>query len=150
MVTIQVKRTVKLSVEKSILLRAAQLTLAYTKTDDKSDLSIVMGNDALLHRLNLKYRGVDEPTDVLSFPSGDVDPETSAIYLGDVVISLPRAQDQASTEGHPLADELQLLVVHGILHLQGYDHVESADKHKMQVAQDSILSQLGLKLINTL
>ncbi len=102
MVTIQVKRTVRLPVDKSILLQAAQLTLVSTKGTNNSDLSIVIGNDALLNRLNLKYRQVDAPTDVLSFPSGEVDPDTSNLYLGDIVISLPRAQEQASAEGHPL------------------------------------------------
>jgi probable rRNA maturation factor len=150
MVTIQVKRTVRLPVEKSILLQAAQLTLELTKGDNKSDLSIVIGNDALLQSLNLNYRQVDAPTDVLSFPSGEVDPDTSNLYLGDIVISLPRAHEQATIEGHPLVDELQLLVVHGTLHLLGYDHIEIADKKLMQAAQDNILTQLGLKLTNTL
>jgi probable rRNA maturation factor len=136
--------------DKSILLRAAQVVLKLTKSAEKSDLGIVIGNDALLHQLNLKYRQADSPTDVLSFPSGEVDPETSDIYLGDIVISLPRAQDQASSDGHPLVDELQLLVVHGALHLLGYDHAEIKDRKKMQVAQDDILSQLGLNLSNTL
>jgi probable rRNA maturation factor len=150
MVTLQVKRNVKLPVEKFILVRAAQLVLEMSKAADKSDLGIVIGNDALLHRLNLKYRQVDSPTDVLSFPSGEVDPDTSDIYLGDILISLPRAQDQASTEDHPVADELQLLVVHGTLHLLGYDHVDIEEKKRMQVAQDNILSQLGLNLSSIL
>lgn len=150
MVIIQVKRSVSLPVDKSILLQAAQLTLDSTNTAEKSDLSIVVGNDALLQRLNLKYRRMDSTTDVLSFPSGEVDPDTQAHYLGDIVISLPRAQEQASAEGHPLVDELQLLVVHGTLHLLGYDHLETADKKKMQAAQDNILKQLGLNLANTL
>lgn len=150
MVTIQVKRTVRLPLDKSILLQAAQLTLVSTKGTNNSDLSIVIGNDALLNRLNLKYRQVDAPTDVLSFPSGEVDPDTSNLYLGDIVISLPRAQEQASAEGHPLEDELQLLVVHGTLHLLGYDHTEMTDKKSMQAAQDNILNQLGLKLTNKL
>jgi probable rRNA maturation factor len=150
MVTIQVKRSVRLPLDKSILLQAAQLTLVSTKGTNNSDLSIVIGNDALLNRLNLKYRQVDAPTDVLSFPSGEVDPDTSNLYLGDIVISLPRAQEQASAEGHPLEDELQLLVVHGTLHLLGYDHTEMTDKKSMQAAQDNILNQLGLKLTNKL
>jgi len=131
-------------------MRAAQLVLEISKAADKSDLSIVIGNDALLHQLNLKFRQVDSPTDVLSFPSGEVDPDTSDLYLGDIVISLPRAQEQASNEGHPLVDELQLLVVHGTLHLLGYDHLEIKDKNIMQAAQDNILTQLGLNLSNTL
>ena len=150
MVTIQVKRSVRLSVDKSILLRAAQLTVDVNNPNNKSELSIVIGNDALLHSLNLKYRNVDSTTDVLSFPSGEVDPDTQAYYLGDIVISLPRAQEQATTEGHPLVDEMQLLIVHGTLHLLGYDHMESAEKVRMQAAQDNILRQLGLKLTNIL
>jgi probable rRNA maturation factor len=146
MVTIQVKRSARLPVEKSILLRAARITLASTGTDKNADMSIVIGNDDLLQNLNLKYRKTDATTDVLSFPSGEIDPDTSMLYLGDVVISLPRAQDQAAAEGHPLAEELQLLVVHGTLHLLGYDHEETKDKKKMQVTQDAILKQLGLGL----
>jgi probable rRNA maturation factor len=150
MITVQVKRNVRCPVDKSILQQAAQLTLELTNTVDKSDLSIVIGNDTLLQKLNAKYRHIDTPTDVLSFPSGEVDPDTSAIYLGDIIISLPRAEYQASKEGHPLVDELQLLVVHGVLHLLGHDHGERADKKMMQVAQDNILHQLGLNLSNTL
>jgi probable rRNA maturation factor len=122
------------------------MTLESTDTNENADLSVVIGNDDLLHELNRKYRHTDTTTDVLSFPSGEVDPETSTLYLGDVVISLPRAQIQASTEGHPLAEELQLLVVHGILHLLGYDHEKAKDKKKMQITQDTILKQLGLSV----
>jgi probable rRNA maturation factor len=146
MVTIQVKGRTGLPVEKSILLNAARVTLESTGTDENADLSVVIGNDDLLHELNLKYRHTDTTTDVLSFPSGEVDPDTSKLYLGDVVISLPRAQIQASTEGHPLAEELQLLVVHGTLHLLGYDHEEVNDKKKMQITQETILKQLGLSV----
>jgi probable rRNA maturation factor len=146
MVTIQVKRSVRLPVEKSILVQAARITLKSTGTADNADVSIVIGNDALLHRLNLKYRHTDSPTDVLSFLAGEVDPDTSSLYLGDVVISLPRAQEQASAEGHPLLEDLQLLVVHGTLHLLGFDHEEIKDKKKMQVTQDAVLKQLGLSL----
>jgi probable rRNA maturation factor len=150
MITIQIKRNVRLPVDKSILVHAAQLALKMTETDNKSDLGIVIGNDALLHQLNLKFRQVDSATDVLSFPSDEVDPDTSDLYLGDIVISLPRAEEQASTEGHSLADELQLLVVHGALHLLGHDHAEVKDKMRMQLAQDHILKQLGLNLPNPL
>jgi probable rRNA maturation factor len=146
MVTIQVKRSVKLPVEKSILVRAARMTLESAGAAENADVSIVIGNDALLHRLNLKYRHKDASTDVLSFPSGEVDPDTSSLYLGDVVISLTRAQEQASAEGHPLVDELQLLVVHGTLHLLGFDHENTKDKKKMWNTQDMVLKQLDLGL----
>jgi probable rRNA maturation factor len=148
MISFQVKRNVILPVDRSILLHAAQLTLNSSDIPEKSNLTIVIGNDKFLQRLNRQYRQVDSPTDVLSFPSGEIDPDTDTPYLGDVIISLPRASEQASAENHPLADELQLLVVHGILHLLGYDHIHPADKRKMQTAQDKILSQLGLQSVN--
>ncbi len=146
MISIHVKRNVNLAIERSILLKAAELTLQYTQKTGHRDLAIVIGNDELIRKLNLKYRQVNAPTDVLSFPSGEFDPDTSDIYLGDVIISLPRAEEQASVHGHALADELQLLVVHGTLHLLGYDHASAAEKKKMQEAQDKILSKLGTNL----
>jgi probable rRNA maturation factor len=150
MISIQVRQKTKLPVDKSLLLRAAQHTLEATNSNIESDLGIVIGDDALLKRLNLKYRGEDNPTDVLSFPSGEIDPDTKSLYLGDVVISLPRAEDQACAGHHPLKDELQLLVIHGTLHLLGYDHLERTDKKKMQSAQDNILDQLDIMLVSKL
>ena len=150
MIYLQVKRTVKLQVKKSVLLHAAQLTLEIENATAGSDISVVIGDDALLKRLNSKYLNVDAPTDVLSFPSSEVDPDSKSIYLGDVIISLPRAAYQATAGGHSLVDELQLLVIHGTLHLLGYDHLERADKKKMQAAQDNVLKQLGLDLHFTL
>ena len=149
MINLQVKRNIKLPVEKSTLLLAAQVTLDF-KNLSASDISIVIGNDEFLKKLNRKYRNVDAATDVLSFPSSELDPDTGSIYLGDVVISLPHALAQADAGGHPIADELQLLVVHGILHLVGYDHLEQVDKEKMQFAQDCVLDQLGVTLVSTL
>jgi len=149
MINLQVKRTIKLPVERSTLLLAAQVTLDFENVSG-SDVSIVIGNDELLKKLNRKYRNVDAATDVLSFSTSELDPDTGSIYLGDVVISLPHAEAQAEAGGHFLGDELQLLVVHGILHLLGYDHLEQVDKEKMQVAQDNVLQQLGVRLVSTL
>lgn len=146
MINLQIKRKVKLPVDKTILLHAAQLTLDLENVTQESALSVVIGDDMLLKKLNYKYRSIDTTTDVLSFPSGELDPDTNLLYLGDVVISLPRAEYQASAGGHPLVDELQLLVVHGTLHLLGYDHLEQADKKKMQAAQDKVLTHLAVKL----
>ncbi len=150
MISLQVKRSVKLQVDKSILLEAAQRTLEITGSSHQVDLSIVIGSDAFLRKLNLQYRQVDSPTDVLAFPADELDPDTADYYLGDVIISLPRAQEQASSAGHSLQDELQLLVVHGVLHLQGYDHSSPSDKKKMQSVQDKILKALGLALTDRL
>jgi probable rRNA maturation factor len=150
MVTIQVKRNIRLPIDKTILLSAAQTTLELTKSTIGSSLGMVIGNDRLVQKLNAKYRQVDAPTDVLSFAAGEVDPDTKDVYLGDIVISLARATEQANHEGHPVGEELQLLVVHGTLHLLGYDHESIDDRKKMQAAQDQILDQLGLKLRVTL
>ena len=150
MINLQIKPKVKLPVDKTILLHAAQLTLDLENVAQESALSVVIGDDMLLKKLNYKYRSIDTTTDVLSFPSGELDPDTNMTYLGDVVISLPRAEYQASTGSHPLVDELQLLVVHGTLHLLGYDHLEQADKKNMQAAQDKVLTQLSVKLGITL
>jgi probable rRNA maturation factor len=148
MVNLQIKRSVKLTINKSLLLRAAQVALQTENVT--SDISVIVGDDTLLKKLNLKYRKKNSTTDVLSFPIEELDPDAKSIYRGDVIISLPRAQEQATRGGHSLADELQLLVVHGILHLLGYDHMNRVDKKKMQAAQDKILSQLGVKLAHTL
>jgi len=127
-----------------LLERAAKTALEHESQSLDSDLSIILTNDARLHELNLNYLGVDAPTDVLSFPASETDPETGTRYIGDILISIPRAQTQADVAGHPLEAEVQLLVVHGILHLLGHDHAEPEDKAHMWKAQTKILERLGL------
>ncbi len=127
-----------------LLERAAQAALEHEPQSLESELSIILTNDARLHELNLNYLGVNAPTDVLSFPAAETDPETGARYIGDILISVPRAQAQAEAAGHPLEAEVQLLVVHGVLHLLGYDHAEAEEKARMWRAQAEILERLGL------
>ena len=128
----------------NLLERAANAALAHESPSLDSELSIILTNDARLHELNLNYLGVDAPTDVLSFPASETDPETGAPYIGDILISVPRARAQAEAAGHPLESEVQLLVVHGVLHLLGHDHAEAKEKDRMCKAQAEILAQLGL------
>ena len=146
MITVRVKGPIKLPVDKSTLVKAAQVTLELVDHPKPLDVSIVVGSDRLLRELNHRYRQVDATTDVLSFPAGEIDPDTSDLYLGDVIVSLPQAQRQAASENHPIEDELQLLVVHGILHLLGYDHLKTADRKRMQAIQDTIIKTLALSL----
>jgi probable rRNA maturation factor len=127
-----------------LLERAAQAALEHESESSEHDLSIVLTDNARLHELNLNYLGVDAPTDVLSFPAAETDPETGGRYLGDILISIPRAQAQADAAGHPLESEVQLLVVHGVLHLLGHDHGEPDEKESMWKAQAEILQSLGL------
>jgi probable rRNA maturation factor len=131
----------------NLLEDAAKLALQQEAQSLESELSIILTNDARLHELNLNYLGVDAPTDVLSFPASETDPETGARYLGDILISIPRAQTQADTAGHSLEAEVQLLVVHGVLHLLGYDHAGPEEKSRMWKAQAAILDKLGLSHI---
>lgn len=123
---------------------AAQAALRHQSAPPNADLTIVIGDDAQLRQLNHQFLGVDAPTDVLSFPADFSDPESEAPYLGDIIISYPRAEAQAATGGHDPTAELQLLVVHGVLHLLGHDHAEPAEKTRMWAAQSEILAQLGL------
>ncbi len=139
----------------ALLERAALVTLETVSplTPDlepdsaNADMTIVLTDDRQLHELNVDYLEVDAPTDVLSFPAGEVDPETETLYLGDVVISVPRAMQQAQNGGHPVEAELQLLVVHGTLHLLGYDHATDEEKAVMWAEQAKVLERLGLSRI---
>lgn len=130
-----------------LLERAARFTLEVESSLSDVDMTIVLTDDAQLHELNREFLGVDAPTDVLSFPSSENDPETGVPYLGDILVSIPRATLQAQAAGHPLEAEVQLLVVHGTLHLLGHDHAEAEEKAAMWQAQAEVLSRLGLPFI---
>ena len=136
----------------ALLEQAARLTLDTSTPPSKDfefalasvDMTIVLTDDAQLHELNREYLGVDAPTDVLSFPAAESDPETGVPYLGDILISIPRATQQAQAAGHSLEAEVQLLVVHGTLHLLGHDHASAGEKARMWKAQAEVMSKLGL------
>jgi len=127
-----------------LLEQAALTALKHQAAPEDAELTIVLTDDDQLQALNRDYLGIDSPTDVLSFPSGETDPETGSPYLGDILLSMPRAASQAESAGHGLEAESQLLVVHGVLHLMGHDHAESEEKERMWQAQAEILAQLGL------
>ena len=127
-----------------LIEEAALNSLRHQSAGEGADLSVVITNDEELRSLNRQFRDVDAPTDVLSFPADFIDPENENTYLGDVIISFPRAADQAAARDHAVMAELQLLVVHGILHLLGHDHAECDEKTRMWTAQKEILGWLGL------
>jgi probable rRNA maturation factor len=134
----------------SYLEQAAEETLRQAGLQSEADLSLVLSDEAQLQALNRQYRGIDAPTDVLSFAADALDPDSGRRYLGDVIISYPRALLQATAGGHSLRDELTLLVVHGVLHLLGYDHLEEAEKAQMWALQDAILKRLGCSIVSPL
>ena len=133
------------------LREAAQKTLAHESAPSCAEITLVITGDDEIRDLNRQYRGVDAPTDVLSFAEAEADARFVAApdevaYLGDVVISYPRAEAQAASAGHSVADEMLLLVVHGVLHLLGHDHAGRAEKRKMWAAQKEILNELGVQI----
>lgn len=130
------------------------LALAAAHLGNQLELSIVLVDDAQIHELNRDHRGVDRPTDVLSFAlleAGDEEeprvldaPADAPVLLGDVIISLERARSQAQEYGHSLEREIGFLVAHGVLHLLGYDHERPEQEKEMFDLQESILASLGL------
>jgi probable rRNA maturation factor len=123
---------------------AAEATLAHEGTS--GEVTVVLAGDRQLQALNREYLGIDAPTDVLAFPAGrpELDPESGARYIGDILISVQRARAQARRARHPLESEVQLLVIHGVLHLLGHDHANVQDKSRMWAAQVEVLRTLGL------
>ena len=142
MIYIEINPSLQTSLTPNVLEHAALAVLAHQSAD--GDLTIVLTDDAQLHELNRDYLGIDAPTDVLSFPASETDPETARRYLGDILISVPRAGEQAQAAGHALEVEVQLLAVHGTLHLLSYDHAEADEKTRMWKAQAEVLEKLEL------
>lgn len=127
------------------LIKAAEV-----ENEQNVTISIQIVDDVMIQKLNREYRQIDAPTDVLSFPQWEENEERITIPneptpLGDIVISLPRAKQQALEYGHSLERELGFLGVHGFLHLLGYDHQTPAEENKMFARQEEILQQIGLQ-----
>jgi len=146
MINIDIHESFTLDIDPSSLIRAAEAVMNIQKAGPNVDLTIVIEDNDKLHELNYQFLGIDQPTDVLSFPANETDPETGNLYLGDVIISYPMAQSQAAKADHPVDDELQLLVIHGVLHLLGYDHQEETEKEFMWAIQNSLIKQLNLSI----
>ena len=134
----------EISFPNKLLEGAVNAALEHQSESLDSELTIMLTDDARIQDLNRDYLGIDAPTDVLSFPASETDPETGARYIGDIIISMPYAAKSAEKAGHPLESEVQLLVVHGLLHLLGHDHAEADEKARMWQAQAEILESLGL------
>lgn len=130
------------------LRQAAAVVLAQQGADPESSLSVVFTPDDFVADLNRQYRGIDAPTDVLSFTADQppVQEEGEPPYLGDLIIAYPYAAAQAEREGHVLNDSLALLVVHGTLHLLGYDHDTPENRARMWAAQATALNALNIPL----
>ena len=120
--------------------------------EDEVELTVTLTDGETIREINKEHRGIDSETDVLSFPLWDrrageepfVNPDTDAIMLGDIIISIPRMKEQAEEYGHSERRELAYLCIHGVLHLLGYDHIEENDKTEMRGKEEELLSALRL------
>ena len=132
------------------LHKVALATLVHQKLEAPCDLAVVVTDDETSRALHHRHLGIDRPTDVLAFPNVTrgpfVEAPGQAHYLGDVIISFPRARAQAGELGHEVLAELQLLTVHELLHLLGHDDAVDGKRARMFEAQDQILSALGVDI----
>ena len=116
---------------------------------EAAEVSVTLTNNAYIHQLNKQYRKIDRPTDVLSFALNEgEEPEVvdgpAINMLGDIIISVERAVEQAAEYGHSVEREMAFLTVHGMLHLLGYDHMEEADRSEMRQEEEYVMGKLGI------
>ena len=140
----------------ALLERVVPAALAAEKVDVPCAVEVLLTDDEGIHQINLDQRGVDAPTDVLSFPmfdlrpgqhptAADADPGSGVVVLGDMVIDLDRAKAQGEEFGHGTVREVAYLAVHSALHLLGYDHLDEGPmKAQMREREEAILGQLGI------
>lgn len=146
MITIQINKKFKDQLSSSYLEEITAKIFSFLKIEPQSDLSILIETDSVLKKLNNLYREINLPTDVLSFESDEINPETGFSSLGDIAISFPSAERQALEAKHPVENEVILLLVHAILHLSGYDHNTKEEKQEMWSEQQAILDSIGIKI----
>ncbi len=150
--------TLKQPLVTAVIKKCIEATLAAEKISVDCEINVLITNDKGIHAVNLASRGIDRPTDVLSFPMfqlepGDppadwenyLDPETELVPLGDMCISLERATAQAKEFGHSPRREVGYLTIHSMLHLLGYDHLDEGPmKKQMRGREEAIANEIGL------
>ena len=130
--------------------KAACAVLDAEEIGDRCELSVLLTDDEGIHALNREFRNVDRPTDVLSFPMGDVDPRTGRLVLGDMALNTERAAAQGEQFGHGAEHEISYLTVHSVLHLLGYDHVDEGEmKRAMRAREKAVMAVLEPQGIRT-
>ncbi len=154
-VTVAVDDALAAAADAALLRRAVMLALDAEGRGTGHAVDLRVTDDAAIQALNRAHRGVDRPTDVLSFPlqdaaatapggAGFVLPPGAVVHLGDIVLSWPRAVAQAGEYGHAVEREAAYLAVHGVLHLLGYDHEGPADAQLMRAHEEAVMERLGL------
>lgn len=132
-----------------LIRRCCHAVLELEKFESPAEISVTFTDNEEIKKLNAQYRNIDAATDVLSFPMGengkyDLNHETGAKILGDIVISMEKAVEQADAFDHSLQREVAYLTAHSVLHLLGYDHVENMEKVRMREKEELVMEQLGL------
>ena len=141
-------------IDVSKLRQVAQFLLTTLHCEARCEVSIALVDDSAIHLLNRQYRGIDRPTDVLSFALQDAErlspsvAETAEqpLVLGDVIISTDTAQRQADERGHSLEKEVRILLIHGLLHLFGYDHDNDDEAEEMEALERQLLNDIPASL----
>ncbi len=146
------QRTVKIPSQVRLLVRRSCVAvLRMEKFEGSAEISVRFVDNAMIRELNREHRNIDSETDVLSFPLGengvyDINNDTGAYMLGDIVISVEKAMEQAEEYGHSLEREIAFLSVHSMLHLLGYDHVNGGlEAARTREKEEEVLTQRGLK-----
>ena len=143
-----------------IIQDVVESTCDFMKCPYETEVNVLFTDDETIHQINLENRGIDRPTDVLSFPMIDFEApadlsgvedmqyvyfnsDTGCLMLGDIVISIDRAYSQAEEYGHSVKREIAFLTAHSMLHLFGYDHIDDAGREEMEKLQEQILTEKG-------
>jgi probable rRNA maturation factor len=138
-----------------LIRRCCHAALDLEGVDGSAQVDVTLVDNELIHKINLEQRGIDAPTDVLSFPLGEngefeINPETGEKLIGNIVLSLEQAQRQAEEFGHSFNREVGYLTVHSMFHLLGYDHVEGGlEAVHMREKEETVMDQIGLARINS-
>ena len=142
---------------KKLINKAVEISLEHENVDIDSEVSIYFVDNNKIREINNEQRGIDKETDVLTFPIanfdkgklsldvGDIDMDYGVLVLGDIIISLEKAESQANLYGHSIEREILFLVTHGLYHILGYDHLDKETEQEMICKQEVILDKLNLK-----
>jgi probable rRNA maturation factor len=152
---ILIKNFTRNKFDQKYLDKVAERTLQVIKIKKSIEISLVIVGEKRIRSLNKKYRGMDKITDVLSFGNEEdeiknksgksakfINPPVDVLYLGEIFICYPKTEKQAKKKNHSVKKELSILLIHGILHLAGYDHKEGYEKSEMKVIEEKILTDL--------
>lgn len=144
---------------KNLMIEVIEFSFKYIDFEYDYEIGVTITDNPGIRELNRKYRNIDRETDVLSFPmldfengpysrvynfTEDISPETGKVIVGDIVLSLEMAELQAMEYGHSYDREISFLIVHSVLHLMGYDHIDESDRVCMRKKEEEILNELKL------